>query len=127
MNPGPDHYKQIDLNPKSGRFTVGKFGDSKYSKISPNGERFEKIKESPGPFSYKDGENLSNRGKYILSGHQGNGTRAFGQTARTTFTDQFRKTSSKLPGPGNYESPTEFGIYGDSKYYKTLAGFKTIQ
>jgi hypothetical protein len=27
------------------------------------------------------------------------------------------------PGPGLYEKPTEFGVYGDTKYYKTLSGF----
>lgn len=25
------------------------------------------------------------------------------------------------PGPGVYEKPTEFGVYGDMKYYKTLS------
>ena len=63
----------------------------------------------------------------MLSGHRGNGTRAFSQTARTTFTDEFRKTATKLPGPGSYDKPSDFGVYGDSKYYKTMSGFKTLE
>ncbi len=96
----------VNLDPKNGRFTVSKFSDVKFAKINPNSERFEKIKEAPGPFSYLHGDDISNKGKYVLSNHRGHGTRAFSQTARTTFTDDFRKTASKFPGPGNYERPS---------------------
>lgn len=39
-NPGPDTYKSIDLEPKTGRFAVAKYGDSKFAKINPKTERF---------------------------------------------------------------------------------------
>lgn len=45
------------------------------------------IKDSPGPFSYHEGDSLSTAGKYTLSNHRGQGTRAFDHTARMTFTD----------------------------------------
>lgn len=38
--PTPWTYKEIDLDPKNGRFAVAKFGDSKFSKINPNTPRF---------------------------------------------------------------------------------------
>jgi hypothetical protein len=38
-----------------------------------------------------------------------------------------RKTATKFPGPGNYEKPSDFGVYGDINYYKTMNGFKTTQ
>jgi hypothetical protein len=37
-----------------------------------------------------------------------------------------RSKEKLYPGPGFYEKPTEFGVYGDSKYYKTLGSFKSI-
>lgn len=53
FTPGPAAYKQIDLDPKNGRFAVAKFNDSKYCKINPNTPRFLTIKQSPGPLTYK--------------------------------------------------------------------------
>jgi hypothetical protein len=35
------------------------------------------------------------------------------------FTTGYWKTNEN-PGPSDYEKPSEFGVYGDSKYYKTL-------
>ena len=86
-NPGPGAYDDISLDPKTGRFVVSKFSDAKYSKINPKTPRFEQVKETVGPSHYHEKEGLSNQGKYILSNHKGAGTRAFGQTARSTFTD----------------------------------------
>lgn len=63
--------------------------------------------------------------KYRLSHHKGNGTRAFSQTARSTFTDMIKSKEKWFPGPGFYEKPTEFGVYGDTRYYKTLGSFKS--
>ena len=40
-NPGPGSYQQVDMDPKFGRFTVSKFGDSKFAKINPNTPRFQ--------------------------------------------------------------------------------------
>ena len=38
--PTPCSYKEIDLDPKNGRFAVAKFGDTKFSKINPKTPRF---------------------------------------------------------------------------------------
>lgn len=82
-------------------------------------------KESPGPLTYKEGDSLAGHARYTLSNHRGNGTRAFPHTARTTFTEDVRNRERKVPGPGYYEASTEFGVYGDNKYYKTLGSFKS--
>jgi hypothetical protein len=101
-NPGPGNYETVDMDPKTGRFTVSKFGDSKFAKFNPKTPRFPEVKESPGPLSYREGDSLAGNAKYVLSQRKGNGTRAFSQTARTTFTDDFKKKEEKLPGPGYY-------------------------
>ena len=124
-NPGPGDYQAVDMDPKTGRFAVSKYGDTKFAKINPNTPRFQAIKESPGPLSYREGDSLHGNAKYVLSTHKGNGTRAFSQTARSTFTDDFKKREKQLPGPGFYEKPSDFGSYADAKYYKTLSNFRT--
>ena len=60
----------------------------------------------------------------MLSKTKGSGRRTFDTEARKTFTDKSKEASNKVPGPGNYEKPSDFGKYGDSKYYKTLGNFK---
>lgn len=75
--------------------------------------------------SYREGDSLIGNARYVLSVHKGNGTRAFDHNARTTFTDRVTKREKAVPGPGYYELSTEFGVYGDSKYYKTLGNFKS--
>jgi hypothetical protein len=83
------------------------------------------VKESPGPLTYKEGDSLSSSAKYQLSHHRGNGTRGFTHSLRSNFTDVIRKKQKLYPGPGFYDNPTEFGVYGDSKYYKNLRRFKS--
>lgn len=61
-----------------------KFGDTKLASLNMKSERFERIKESPGPSSYVEKDSLTGNAKYILSNHKGNGTRVFNQTARFT-------------------------------------------
>jgi len=51
-SPGPGTYAEIDLNPKTGRFSFSNYLDTKFAKINPNTERFEKVKETPGPLNY---------------------------------------------------------------------------
>ena len=51
-SPGPGAHQEVDLIPKNGRFTVAKFSDSRFSVIHPRTERFNTIKDSPGPSSY---------------------------------------------------------------------------
>ena len=54
----------------------------------------------------------------MLSNHKGSGTRAFSHNPRKIFTDDVSKSLKNLPGPGNYEKPSDFGVYGDATYYK---------
>lgn len=118
-DPGPGTYQSIELEPKTGRFVVSKFGDSKFAKITDLGQRFPIAKDSPGPLTYREGDSISSGAKYVLSQRKGRGTRPFNKTSRSSFTDEFA-TNKKTPGPGAYEAPTIFGVYGDSKYYKTI-------
>lgn len=55
---------------------------------------------------------MGGKGKYIQSKHKGSGTRAFSMSERKTFIDETSKSVKKLPGPGNYDKPSDFGIYG---------------
>ncbi len=63
-------------------------------------------------------DSLAGDSKYIVAKHTGTGTRAFSKTARGEIWP-----SKKHPGPGHYEKPSDFGVYGDAKYYKTLSSF----
>jgi hypothetical protein len=102
---------------------VTKFMDSRFCKINPKTPRFLSIKETPGPHTYCQGESLSKDAKYQLSKNWGYGTRVFPQSMRNSFTDVIRKKEKVSPGPGFYERPSEFGVYGDAKYYKSLRKF----
>jgi hypothetical protein len=53
----------------------------------------------------------------VLSQRRGKGTRPFDQEMKFTF--GYWKTNEN-PGPADYQKPSEFGVYGDSRYYKTL-------
>ena len=72
---------------------------------------------TPGPSDYLLPDNLSNKGKYVLSQRRGKGTRPFDMEKK--FTVGYWKTNEN-PAPGKYEKPSDFGVYGDSKYYKTI-------
>lgn len=115
-NPGPGSYEAIDLDPKSGRFKVAKYGDSKFSKIEPNKPRFQNMHSTitPSSFHYQEKDGMNSTGKYILSKNKGNGIRSFSSSKRLTFIDDTRKSVKNLPGPGNYDKPSDFGIYGTS-------------
>ena len=78
-NPGPGTYKDIDLLPKTGRFKLSKYLDSKNAKINEKTSRFRDERDSPSPLSYRERDDLSDRGKYILSQRKGRGTRPFNQ------------------------------------------------
>jgi hypothetical protein len=100
-SPGPDVYQEVNMNPKTGRFIISKFNDTKLSKINPNGDRFATIKSTPGPLDYQEKDTINGKGKYIVSKNKGDGTRAFAQTAR--FGSRGLWQVSENPGPGNYQ------------------------
>jgi hypothetical protein len=62
-------------------------------------------------------DNFSDRGKYILSKRKGVGTRPFDRERK--FTISYWKTDVN-PGPGSYSKPSDFGVYGDLNYYRSL-------
>lgn len=122
-NPGPGSYQDIDLDPESGRFKVSKYSDTKFAKINAKPPRFQDAKDSPSPLSYLEGDSMSTRGKYVLSQRKGRGSRPFDTEVRKTFTDSFKDSKKVNPGPGSYDKPSDFGIYGqlnDAKMKATI-------
>ena len=75
---------------------------------------------SPGPSNYVRKDNFNSIGSYTLSQHKGQGRRPFDRSARKNFTDIFKQMSATLPGPGEYDKPSDFGVYGSHSYYKSL-------
>ena len=81
-------------------------------------KRFRKLEgEQPGPSTYLNLDDMSSKGKYVLSQRRGKGTRPFDKEMK--FTVSYWKTKD-TPGPGAYGKPTDFGVYGDYNYYKSL-------
>lgn len=56
----------------------------------------------------------------MLSKDKGEGTRPFDRSRKIDFTDKFRKLSLTIPAPDAYSKPSDFGQYGDSKYYHSF-------
>ena len=100
-----------------------KFNDSKFGKITDMSSRFSKDKEGPGPCSYRETDTFSPGGKYVLSSHRSRGSRPFNRAVRKHLIDEEKKKN--VPGPGTYEKPSDFGVYGDAKYYNTLNASKS--
>jgi hypothetical protein len=106
------------MTPENGKFRISKYSNSRLSVITRD-KRFKDIKEkSPGPSSYNTLDNLNKQSKYVLSSRRGQGTRPFDREKK--FTNPYWRYD-KNPAPGNYDRPSDFGIYGDSNYYKTLS------
>ena len=97
-NPGPGNYETVDLNPKNGRHRLSRFNDTKYSVIN-NDKRFKDKKITPGPSDYLHPDDLSSKGKYVLSQRRGKGTRPFDMEKK--FTVGYWK-SNENPAPGQY-------------------------
>ena len=94
---------------------MSRFSDSPLSVIHPRTERFIPIKSSPGPSSYVEGDSMNGNGKYVLSHRRSNGRRVFSKTSR-----DISWAKRNTPGPGSYMETSEFGHYGDAKFYRTL-------
>ena len=115
-DPGPGTYEAVDLDPKN-KTKVSKFKVPEMG-IVPRASRFQTVKESPGPHHYGELDSLTPTARYVVSQHRGRGTRPF--TRERRFTHEHWRPS-KNPGPTDYEKPSEFGVYGDSNFYKGLS------
>lgn len=116
-DPGPGSYEAVELDATKQRTKVSKFQGPKLGVI-PQSQRFLTIKDSPGPHNYNELDGFSATARYVVSSHRGRGTRPF--TREKRFTHEHWRPS-RNPGPSDYEKPSDFGVYGDSKYYKGLS------
>jgi hypothetical protein len=106
------------MTPSNGKFRISKYSNSRLSVISKD-ERFKIPKPvTPGPNVYENIDNFSSESKYILSHRKGTGRRPFDCEKR--FTVGFWKSDSN-PAPVAYDKPSDFGVYGDLQYYKSLS------
>ena len=105
------------MTPSNGKFRISKYSNSRLNLIYQD-KRFKEIKPvSPGPNVYNSIDNLNKDSRYILSNRRGRGSRPFDREHK--FTHNYWKHDEN-PAPGNYERPSDFGVYGDYNYYKTL-------
>lgn len=106
------------MTPENGKFRISKYSNSKLSVISKD-RRFKEVKsKSPGPSAYGTLDNLNKESKYVLSNRRGHGTRPFDRERK--FTNKYWRYDHN-PAPCTYDKPSDFGIYGDYNYYKTLS------
>lgn len=119
--PEPGHYEPAPMTPRDGRPPLSQHRSVKLSVINRD-RRFRPLKDSsPGPMLYDTVDNFSKASRYVLSQRKGDGTRPFDQERK--FTNRYWKhwQGNKVPGPGQYDKPSDFGVYGDIHYYKTLS------
>ncbi len=105
------------MDPTKLRTKVSKFQGPKLG-VGLTSPRFSNIKDTPGPHSYIELDSLTPTARYIVSHHQGRGTRPFTREKRFTH-NHWRP--SRNPAPSDYEHPSDFGLYGDVNYYKNLS------
>lgn len=86
------------MDPTKSKINVSKFKNPKLG-IGLTSPRFTTIKEAPGPHNYQELDNLSATARYVVSQHQGRGTRPFTREKRFTH-DYWRP--SRNPGPAHY-------------------------
>lgn len=116
-NPGPGAYEAVDLHNPALKSLVSKYrGATLCAAITS--PRFPKTRDGPGPQTYLESDSLSATARYVASQHRGRGTRPFTREKRFTH-DHWRP--SRNPGPTEYSKPSDFGQYGDAKYYKGLS------
>ena len=116
--PGPGSYESVDLTPSNGKFRISKYSNSRLSVIQKN-KRFKDVKpSSPGPTAYRSIDNINKDSRYLLSNRISQGTRPFDKERK--FTYKYWK-HDKNPAPSSYDKPSDFGVYGDYNYYKSLS------
>jgi hypothetical protein len=108
------------MTPSDGKPKSSKNRTAKLSVINKD-NRFKNIKPfTPAPNHYNHIDNLSPNSRYFLSQHSSQGTRPFDRELK--FTNRYWKywEDNKNPAPVRYSKPSDFGVYGDYNYYKTL-------
>ena len=113
-DPGPGTYESGELTTSKGRILSSKHRSTQYG-VTMTSPRFASIRNAPGPQSYKQIDTMSPSSKYVVSNHRSRGTRPFTQEQRFNYPHW---NGTKNPGPGAYQKPSDFGIYGDSSYFK---------
>lgn len=119
--PDPGQYEHAQMMPADGKINLSKHRTAKLAVIDREA-RFKPIKSnSPGPMLYETVDNFNKTSRYVLSQRRGEGTRPFDQEKKFTNIYWRHWQSNNVPGPAQYEKPSDFGVYGDVKYYKTLS------
>ena len=111
-NPGPGKYDVNTTFTKLGRHIDSKFQDAASIKIA-EGKRFVyRLSKTPGPGEYTPQLGISKGGNYIVSTCKTSIAHSFGTLKRETI--QMTRGIG-TPGPGNYRTTSEFGIYSKEK------------
>ena len=116
--PGPGTYESVEMTPNNGKFRISKYSNNRLS-LMYRDKRFKESKsKSPAPNVYNSIDNLNKESRYLVSRRKGQGTRPFDHEKK--FTNKYWKHDQN-PAPGSYNRPSDFGVYGDYNYYKTLS------
>jgi hypothetical protein len=74
--PGPGTYEAVELDPSKPKTKVSKYKGPKLG-VGMTSTRFLEIKDTPGPHTYKNPDDLTPTARYVISQHRGRGTRPF--------------------------------------------------
>ena len=120
--PGPGAYESKALLNKRGKQHVAKFRSSGATTINPpRSARFNPNPErtQPGPGAYEPKLNMTGEGKYYIQKFKSSGAKTFYHSNRKTL--QNKSTAKLAPGPGAYQMPSDFGIYGKKQSRATTS------
>jgi len=110
--PGPGTYAAVETMSPKGKQFVAKYKSSGATTFSPaRSKRFEEKHdgEKPGPGNYNPSGEINPNGSYFVSKFKTSVGKTFGLSLkRTSSTDSFKE---KIPGPGSYKLPSDFGHY----------------
>lgn len=117
--PGPGTYPVYDTITPNGKLFNSKYKNSGAPTISPaKSARFPDLRESkvPGPGAYVTAVGISPTGEYVLSKFKASLGRSFGHGGMRSSSSQ--PSLSKVPGPGSYRVPSDFGHYEAASFHK---------
>lgn len=105
--PGPGAYEPKDALDMSGSYAISKYRNYKALKFTAR--HVGSVGSStPGPGTYQPKTELSVTGDYFIATYRSSQTRRFGKAKSRP--GSVLKTEG--PGPGTYDIPSDFGIYG---------------